>query len=176
MDLSWLSWFTLDNTCKIATVFIAIANILWIVYVYFQNKKNTNERDDRSRKIGLLKTLVLDCNMPHLYKFFSEVKDEVEKLRDMNLTDDDKKTINAKIIELEQKFENDFLDVLLAINGNLYQNMKIQADGMVDQFTDSIFDPGINLYVEGKFNDKIASKLVETKMMMIKTLFSYKGD
>lgn len=173
MDSSYL---TLDNTCKIATVFIAVANILWIVYVFFQNKKSSDERDERSRKIGLLKTLVLDCSMPHLYKFFSEVKIEVKKLREKNLTDDAKKKINATIIEFEQKFENDFLDVLLAINDDLYENMKMQADSMVDQFTNAIFDPGINLYVEDKFNDKIASKLVETKRMMIKTLFSYKGD
>lgn len=173
MDFSWL---TLDNICKIATVFIAVANILWIIYVFFQNKKSTDDRDERSRKLGLLKTLVLDCSMPLLYKFFSDVKVEVEKLRERNLTDDAKKRINASIIELEQKFENDFLDVLLAINNSLYENMKTQADNMVDQFTDAIFDPGINLYVEDKFNDKIASKLVETKRMMIKTLFSYKGE
>ena len=169
-------WLNLDNICKMATVFIAVANILWIVYVFFQNKKSTDDRDERSRKIGLLKTLVLDCSIPHLYKFFSDVKDEVKKLREKNLTDDTKKEINATIIELEQKFENDFLDVLLAINDSLYDNLKTQADNMVDQFTDAIFDPGINLYVEDKFNDKIASKLVETKRMMIKTLFSYKGE
>lgn len=173
MDFSWL---TLDNICKIATVFIAVANILWIIYVFFQNKKSTDDRDERSRKLGLLKTLVLDCSMPLLYKFFSDVKVEVEKLRERNLNDDAKKRINASIIELEQKFENDFLDVLLAINNSLYEDMKTQADNMVDQFTDAIFDPGINLYVEDKFNDKIASKLVETKRMMIKTLFSYKGE
>lgn len=173
MDVNWLN---LDNICKIATVFIAVANILWIVYVFFQNKKTTDDRDERSRKINLLKTLVLDSSIPHLYEFFSDVKTEVEKLREKNLNDDAKKKINESIIELEQKFETDFLDVLLAINDSLYENMKIQADGMVDQFTNAIFDPGINLYVEEKFNDKIASKLVETKRMMIKTLFSYKGE
>lgn len=173
MDVNWLN---LDNICKIATVFIAVANILWIVYVFFQNKKTTDDRDERSRKINLLKTLVLDSSIPHLYEFFSDVKTEVEKLREKDLNDDAKKKINESIIELEQKFETDFLDVLLAINNSLYENMKIQADGMVDQFTNAIFDPGINLYVEEKFNDKIASKLVETKRMMIKTLFSYKGD
>lgn len=169
-------WLNLDNICKIATVFIAVANILWIVYVFFQNKKTTDDRDERSRKIGLLKTLVLDCSMLHLYKFFSDVKAEGEKLREKDLNDAAKKRINATIIDLEQKFENDFLDVLLAINDSLYEKMKMQADGMVDQFTNAIFDPGINLYVEEKFNDKIASKLVETKRMMIKTLFSYKGE
>lgn len=170
------SCFSLDNICKIATVFIAVANILWIVYVFFQNKKSTDDRDERSRKIGLLKTLVLDNSMPHLYKFFSDVKAEVEKLKEKNLANATKRNINDVIIELEQKFENDFLDVLLAINDNLYESMKNQADSMVDQFTNAIFDPGINLYVEDKFNDKIASKLVETKRMMIKTLFSYKGE
>lgn len=173
MDVNWLN---LNNICKIATVFIAVANILWIVYVFFQNKKTTDDRDERSRKINLLKTLVLDSSIPHLYEFFSDVKTEVEKLREKDLNDDAKKKINESIIELEQKFETDFLDVLLAINDSLYENMKIQADGMVDQFTNAIFDPGINLYVEEKFNDKIASKLVETKRMMIKTLFSYKGE
>jgi hypothetical protein len=159
-----------------ATVIIAVANILWIVYVFYQNKKSTDDRDERSRKINLLKTLVLDSSIPHLYEFFSDVKTEVEKLRVKDLNDDAKKIINDTIIELEQKLETDFLDVLLAINDSLYENIKIQADGMVDQFTNAIFDPGINLYVEEKFNDKIAPKLVETKRMMIKTLFSYKGE
>lgn len=170
------SWFTLDNSCKMATVIIALANILWIVYVFFQNRKNTDEKDERLRKLSLLKTLLLDYNMKTFYDYFAEVSTITAGLKHYNLTDDQKRAINNSIIEREHQFENDFLDVLLAINGDLYTQLKNLADGMVDQFTDSIFDSGINLYVEVKFNDLIENKLMETKREMVKALFSYKGE
>lgn len=169
-------WLTLDNSCKVATVLIALANILWIIYVFFQNIKNTNEKDERLRKLSLLKTLVLDYNMKAFYDYFADVNEITSKLKQNNLSNDQKKDINNDIIERERKFENEFLDVLLAINKNLYTQLQTLADGMVDHFTNSIFDPGINLYVEDKFNDLIETKLIETKREMIKALFSYKGD
>ena len=170
------SWFTLDNSCKMATVLIALANILWIIYVFFQNRKNTDEKDERLRKLSLLKTLVLDYNMKAFYDYFADVDAITSGLKQNNLPDDQKIAINNAIIECERQFEDDFLDVLLAINGKLYTQLQTLADGMVDQFTNSIFDPGINLYVEDKFNDLIKTKQIEAKREMIKALFSYKGE
>lgn len=170
------SWLTLDNSCKMATVLIALANILWIIYVFFQNRKNTDEKDERLRKLSLLKTLVLDYNMKAFYDYFADINVIVSDLKQNNLSDDQKKAINNAIIERERQFENDFLDVLLAINRNLYTQLQTFADEMVDQFTNSIFDPGINLYVDEKFNDLIKTKQIETKREMIKALFSYKGE
>ena len=160
-------WFTLDNCCKMATVLIAFANILWIVYVFYQNRKNNDEKDERLRKLSLLKTLVLDYNMKAFYDYFADVATICARLKQNNLPDNQKKAINDAIIGRERQFENEFLDVLLAINSGLYVQIKNLTDRMVDQFTNSIFDSGINLYVEGKFNDLIESKLVETKREMI---------
>lgn len=170
------SWLTLDNSCKMATVLIALANILWIIYVFFQNRKNSDEKNERLRKLGLMKSLVLDYNMKAFYDFFADVGVITSDLKQNNLSNDQKKVINNAVIERERQFEKDFLDVLLAINSNLYTLLKTLVDGMVDQFTNSIFDSGINLYVEDKFNDLIETKLIETKREMIKALFSYKGE
>ena len=45
-----------------------------------------------------------------------------------------------------------------------------------DDITNSIFDAGINLYVDKKFNDFITNKIIDCKTKIIKILFSYSGE
>ena len=98
------SMFTLDNCCKIATVFIALANILWIIYVFYQNNQKTDEKDERLRKLSLLKALVLDYNMKAFYDFFADVSTITNGLKQGDLSVAQKKDINNFIIERERLF------------------------------------------------------------------------
>ncbi len=159
-----------------ATLLIAVVNLYFVYHFHKKNKESDEDREEKNRRINLLKTLVLDYNMIYLYEFFDNCDNKCRGLKIKGLNDSQKKLINDSLISFERKFENQFLSLLIGINDELYLSIKDLIDNMIDNFTNSIFDPGINLYVEEKYNDIIYNSIISTKKDVISVLFNYKGD
>lgn len=166
----------LDTIYKIATVCIALANIILVFYIFHKNNNKDERNGEKSRKINLLKTLILDYNMKYLYDFFDKVKEETDKLKAPVLQVSEKTSINNEVILLNSKLRQKFTDVFLAIDENIYNEILTSTDALIDGFTESIFNQGINLSHEPMFNDLITSKITTTKTHIIKTLFNYSGE
>jgi hypothetical protein len=166
----------LDTICKIATVCIALANIILVFYIFRRNNNKDERNGEKSRKINLLKTLILDYNMKYLYDFFDKVKEETDKLKAPVLQVSEKTRINNEVILLNSKLRQKFTDVFLAIDESIYNEILTSTDALIDGFTESIFNQGINLSHEPMFNDLITSRIAATKTHIIKTLFNYSGE
>jgi hypothetical protein len=166
----------LDVICKIATVVIACANIYLAYFVFKENRKRDFSHKEKERKINLLKTVVLDYGMEHFYRFFENIEQEADKLKNKTLSDNDKKAINNALLSYGKTLEHKFTDLFFGINQDLRTKIYQTTDNLLDCFTKSIFDEGINLYAEDKFNDLIAKRIIDCKSEIIKTLFSYSGE
>lgn len=130
----------------------------------------------KNRKLSLLKILILDYNMQHLYQFFEDLKIESKKLTVNNLDNVAKKEINEKMLSYGNELRQKFIDPFLAIDSNLYNNILHSVDELQDSMTNTIFDEGINLSHAPKFNELITSEITKTKTQIIKLLFEYSGE
>ena len=148
----------LDIVYKIATVIIALANIVFAIIIFKRNKK----RD-------LVKTLVLDYSIEHFYKYFEDLDNELSRLK-TQCNDKTKKEIEQNILSLGVVFEQRFIDLFLHVNPKLHEEIKHRVDDMVGKLTTSMFDEGVNIYVKTQFNEKIANVVVVTKASIIKLL------
>jgi hypothetical protein len=166
----------LDVACKIATVVIALVNVGLVVYIFVKNTKRDSSHKEKERKINLLKTLVLDYGMKYFYQFFDEIDLETKKLKNKDLDDNTKRAINDSLLSYGNNLEQKFTDLFGGINQDLRTNIYQKTDNLLDGFTKSIFDEGINLYAEDKFNDLIVKKIIDFKSEIIKILFSYAGE
>ena len=166
----------LDTICKIATVLIACVNIYLVIVIFNTNRKRDTSFKEKERKIHLLKTLVLDYGMKNFYQFFDDIDTETKKLKNKDLDDNTKKTINDSLLKYGKILEQKFTDLFWGINQNLRTNIYQKTDNLLDGFTRSIFDEGINLYADDKFNDLIVKRISEYKSEIIRLLFSYSGD
>lgn len=87
----------IEFSAKIATVCIAICNlILTVKFFNFKNKKEDVDKEN-DRRIQWLKSLILDHNLKHFYAFFDALNIELNKLKINGLSDDDKNLINSGI-------------------------------------------------------------------------------
>jgi hypothetical protein len=141
-------------------VIIAIVNV---IFAYFVFNKNKNRE--------LTNKLILDYSIEHFYKYFDELEEELEKIKNKNISNTDKKQLEKNIQSLGRVLEHKFIDLFLYVNGTLHENIKHDIDDMVGVLTESLFDEGINLSVETKFNEKIATPIVTTKSKILKLLF-----
>ena len=165
----------LDIIYQISMIVIAVANIGWVIYVFYVNLKRDVDKENKARKIDLLKTLVLDYNMRLFYEFYKNVLLKCAELKQDKLSVSDKRRINDEILAFEREFEAAFIDLFLAIDDKLYVQLKRTVDTLIDQLTQSIFNEGINLYVDHMNKEQIQKHIHDSKCSMLSTLFSYSG-
>lgn len=166
----------LQETNSVANVIIALVNIILLIYFFIRNNRKNDVSNEKSRKINLLKTLVLDYNMGKFYDFFNGACEVTKKLQATGLSVEAKSHINEEVADLITNFRQNFIDLFIAVDMNLYNNILIKTDSFVDGLTDTIFDEGINLSHKPKFEESITKEIRESKTEIIKLLFSYSGE
>jgi hypothetical protein len=167
----------IDDIQSYATILIALANLILIVYIFVRNNKKDALKSEQNRKINLLKTLILDHNLSNLYHFFNDVCSELDGLKKCTLDDiETKEAINEKIQDKAKFLRENFLDLFYAIDIDLYRELLSTIDEMTDSLTNGIFDSGNNLAHNPKFEEIIANPFRKSKSKVLKILFSYTGD
>src|SRR5690606_22103357 len=164
----------LDIAFKAATVCIAAFNVFFAVKIFRLKYRKDEAEKESDRKIQLLKTLVLDHNLKNYHSIFDNIEMQLAFLQQINLTDDDKQGIETQIADLFIQLRSKFYDSLLAIDDNLYESIKIEADTLQTHFTETIFDSEVNLSHMPKYDELISQKLTTTKTEIIKRLFNYR--
>lgn len=165
----------LDIAFKAATVCIAGFNVYFAVKIFRLKDKKDETEKERDRKIQLLKTLVLDHNLKNYHSIFNDIEQQLILLKQANLSTNDKQIIDTQIADYFIQLRSKFYDALLAIDDNLYESIKDKADCLQTHITNTIFDPGINLSHQPKFDELVTQKLTTTKTEIIRTLFKYRG-
>lgn len=166
----------LDNICSVASIIIAIANVVLIIFIFRHNNKKDDSDKEKTRRQHLLKTLVLDYNMSKFYSFYQEIHKETNALLANNLSNEDKSRINENIKEKAVELRQNFIDMFLAIDDNLYQMLLSKIDELIDSLTNTIFDEGINLAFKPKYDEEVSKRIRESKTAIIGVLFSYTGE
>jgi len=169
-----ISW--LDTVCKIATVIIALANVALVIYIFIKNRERDVSYKEKSRKLNLLKTLVLDYSMDNFYEFFENIVNETNKLKNKDLDKNGKQIINDTLLLLGRDFEQKFIDLFLGINQKLHEQIKQKTDNLIDDFTESIFNENINIYTDDNFTNFVTNRIILSKTQIIKILFNYSGE
>lgn len=165
----------LDIVCKIATVVIAFFNIAFAIYIFRNKRKQDAVNVEAERRMGWLKTLILDFNLKHLYDFFDNLEEELKPLKAAGISDASKQAIYTRSQDHFSTLRRKFIDILLAVDKKLYDNILGLSDNLQTVLSSNIFDNGINLAHEPKYNELIIENLTRHKTEIIKLLFSYRG-
>lgn len=172
-DVSTVS--SLDTWCKIATVIIALANVGFAIYIFLSKNKKEDRINEQGKRIGLLKTLILDHTMKNLYSFFESLLSISDALKTEGLTDDQKKLIDDKLADEFQSVRYRFVDAFLAVDETLYDTILHTLDDLQGHLSTSIFDRGINLFDLPKYQEVFTGKITQTKTELLKVLLQYRG-
>lgn len=169
-DVSLIEWVKL-----IAPIVGIVVNVALTITLFRLIRKVTETNTSKAVNISWFKALILDHNLDHFYEFFDRLEEELLKLQSNNLTDATKTVINENLKNHQRVFRQKFVDMLLAVDLNIYQNILRQTDDLIDSFTTCIFDPGIVLSHPPKFEEAVTKRLSEVKTGIIRELFKYQG-
>jgi len=161
---------TMDTVLAIAMAIIAIADIILTIFIFRQARKDSSEVERKHRKFELMQSLILNHRLYLLYNFYDAVSKECEVLR-TNADKETKKMVDDNNKALLKKFRLDFLILFNVIDHNLYNDMKTNADNLIDGITESIFDEGINLTHGPKFDELITEPLSRNRNKIVALLY-----
>ena len=159
-----------DKILSIAMAIIAIANIIMTVYLFCQSRKDTSEGEMKRRKFELIQSLILNHRLQLLYDFYDNVSNECLSL----LKSSDrvsKKAVDDNNKALLKRFRLDFVMLFNVVDHQLYEDIKSLGDNLIDGITEAIFDEGINLTHEPKYNEMITEPLSRNRNAMISKLY-----
>ena len=167
--------YLFDGACGIATIIIAVVNIIYICK--FHNKQNVSEKlaKEKERKMMLLKTLILDHNLKYLYSSFDTLSLHLQELKkddNGNMRKKSEKTIQSDL----KTFSENFVFLLSAVNTDLYNSIISESDKLRDTLVTNLADDGIRLTVDSKYKEFIDNPIMNTKKTVLSLLFGYKGD
>lgn len=165
----------IDLLTKIATIVIAVAGTYLSFYIFNHNKKRSAIDREKDRNIQSFKSLILDHNLKFLYSFFESISGVLEEFKAPNLSDEAKSAISERVSDQFRFVRYKFVDILLAVDENLYNTILSKMDDFQQHLAESAFDNGINLSHAPKYEEIVTFKEVEFKTEIIKTLFLYKG-
>jgi len=156
MIIDWIK-----NNLDAAMLISVISIIIALVNTYIVYKKT---------KHNILKTLILDYNLKFFYEYFTNIKKTSEKLKSEDINSKIKTDISQELVQCTQTFRQEFIDLFFSVNQDLYKELDGKAQKLLDDLSNAIGDDGINLYIESKYNECIAAKIVEHESEMIKLL------
>jgi Ca2+/Na+ antiporter len=166
-------FWTLDTIDKIANIVIAIFALLFTIYIYFITTKKDKENDDKNRKYDSLKTIILEHNLKKLFLFYENVRTIMQPLSENILSDVEKQNLNEKLQNSSVELRLEFTDLFLAVDKKLYDDIKDCSDLLIDRLTNNMFDDGINLNHQPKFESEITSVISKSKTTIVKHLYEF---
>lgn len=169
-DIDW--W---DRITKISTIVIAGCNLFLVVFLWNRKNKRDDRDKERDRKLALLKTLILDHHLTDFYECYKNLNNDVEALKTVNPAEGFKFKVYEKIESSFISLREQFIELLLSVDQDLYDSLLMLSDELQDNLANAIFDEGILISNEIKFNELIAQPIAETRTKMIRVLFEYRG-
>lgn len=161
---------TMDSILAIAMAIIALANIFLTIFIFTQGRKDTSEGAKKQRKFESVQSLILNNRLPLLYSFYDDVSKECRRLLVKN-DQHTKVSVNETNMVLLKRFRQDFVMPFNVVDHELFVGLKATADDLVDGITEVIFDEGINLRHEPKFNEMITEPLSRNRNAMLAILY-----
>ena len=163
----------LDNLSKIASIVIALFSLIFSVYIFYTQNEKTDESENKSRELNSLKSIILEHNLNWLFVFFDRALEITLVLNEKELTPDEKEDINETLQDELKILRLKFIDLLLAVDEELYKKTMNSFDELLDELTESMFDEGINLRHKPKFEGLIVSSITHCKTEVVKTLYNF---
>jgi len=160
---------SLDVVYKLGMVVIALVNIYFAKRLHKQQDAKEEKKNDSDHKVALLKTLILDNNLPDFYDFFEDLEKETDKLKNEKANT---KEIETEIQKVFRGLNEGFIDLLQGIDEDLYNGILAISDSTRETIILSMAEYKLN--VEKVHKEHITGPIAKMKKDVIRKLFEFK--
>lgn len=190
IDSSW----SISDYADLANIVIAFFNLglAFYIFVYQRNKDNKDKQllskreqvnkiealniQEQNIRLQWFKELIIQPHINEINIFYSKLH-SLEKSLTRDIVTEEEKIKIITFIKFEQsKLRKAFGDILINVNLQLYIDIKINLDSLIDLITERIFDDNLPLNKGSNFEKHIGSVISYSHNDLISKIFNYKGN
>lgn len=162
----------LEILLGVTSTIIAGCSLLFTIYI-FRYQKN---KDSTNTKLDWYKSIIIESKFNSFFDFFGNIKEILSEVKNNpNLTNDEKKIINNKVIDCFTEFRQEFISLLLAVDRMLYFCVKNQFDKLVDGITEKLFDDKLDFSTDD-YQNELITYISTYKTNILKVFVEFKGE
>lgn len=168
------SWW--DYLLGISTIIFAVVNVwlIWIIYKW--QHKDSNDIEERQRRVNQFNNIFLIPRMGILKEAFDKLI-QISTGFERSTDEENKKTeLNDKLEQKIVEFEENFVSFIIGIDSKLYNEVHKIVEDMRDGLSHDIFDTNTKKITGVEYVQKIQTRINSNYKALIKTLFSYDGN
>lgn len=155
---------------NVVTLLIALGGLVISIVVARMSRSDSHQQSISSRKLELMKTLILDHQMSVFYEHFKKLQDILARLKNQACN---KRDVEKEIQPVFRSLNEELLVLFRAIDEKLYKDILDQSDQCRDKLVESIADDGINLFIENKYKEHIQQPLTSAQQEIIRIIYNY---
>lgn len=155
---------------NVITLLIALGGLVISIVVARMTRSDSHQQSISSRKLELMKTLILDHQMSVFYEHFKKLQVILAKLKNKTCN---KRDVEKEIQPVFRSLNEELLVLFRAIDEKLYKDILDQSDQCRDKLVESIADDGINLFIENKYKEHIQQPLTSAQQEIIRIIYNY---
>ncbi len=154
--------------------------LAFYVFVYQKNK----DKKDRAKadlyakkaiKLQWFKDIIIEPKVQYLFKFYENVSGIKQKIKNTDLSEDEKVEIIQFIKEEQSHLRKSFLDLVRCIDSNLFDSIFDNIDLLTDALTIAISNDELKLNNDKTYEREINSKIQSSYAKVMEMIFSYEG-
>lgn len=157
----------------IANITIALFTLAFSIYIYYFTTKKDDKEKQKDRKSDSLKTIILEHNLKHLFFFYEKVITIMLPLSKKKHSDNEKESINNELQNSLKQLRLQFTDLFLAVDKQLYADIKRCTDQLIDELTVKMFDEETNLEIESTYDEEVTSSISKSKTDTVGHLYEF---
>lgn len=154
----------------IAMTVIAIVNVVLTFFIFSRTRKDNKSVEDKHHRFEMMHSLIMEHNITRLYDFYDRVSEVCTKLQ-LSEEQSVKDEVNNAVKGEAKKFRLRFLTLFNVVDPALYRSLLEVSDHLVDGITNSIYNPGIKLTYEPKYDEEISQKISKSRIEMLTKLY-----
>jgi hypothetical protein len=170
------------SVSDITNIFIALANLALLYYVFvYQKQKDRADKlerqvsSDQEINLNWFKELIIAPNIQKIYAFFEELNTTSQVLRKSGLTIAERQSVDKKIKEIFSTFNRSFIGLLFSVNVDFAESNKKILDNLQAHLITKTFEENLALTVENIFKENFENPILEAHKDVISNIHHFKG-
>lgn len=164
------------NILSLLTLVLSIINLIYAAFIFAYKNKKDDRLKEKDIRASAFYNLIISPNIGIFYDFFNLIEHELRKLRDPELSMDEKLRINEFVKDQMSHLRLRFIDLFRAVSYRLYSRSITSLDKLVDQITNDIFDEKVDLSDSDVFQDRVLRRLSLCRTSIVTQMHGFDGS
>ncbi len=173
---------TLSDAGDLANVVIAFANLIFGIYIWRYQIKETDESKlrastlhEQSINLQWFKDLIIQPNLAQIDSFFYQLSTLRNQIQTDNLSEAERRAMMRFVKVEASKLRKSFIDILIKVSPQMHTAVERLIDNLTDELIEVFDGDEFKLTRQEVYDKQIDARIKYTRAELIGIIYNFKG-